>query len=79
MGVSVIGLEFGERQGGIAGGEEGEVPSSSLTDSPIVTEVSWFEYCRTIILVSSMPSLDVGSAVVEQPLWRSWHTDQPPA
>lgn len=33
------------------------VPSSSRTDSPIVTEVSWFEYCRTMILVSSMPSL----------------------
>lgn len=34
------------------------LPSSSRTDSPIVTEVSWLEYCRTMILVSSMPSLE---------------------
>ncbi len=34
------------------------VPSSSRTDSPIVTEVSWLEYCNTIILVSSIPSLE---------------------
>ena len=34
------------------------IPSSSRTDSPIVTEVSWFEYCRTIILVNSIPRLD---------------------
>jgi hypothetical protein len=33
------------------------IPSSSLTDSPMVTEVSWFEYCRTMILVNSMPRL----------------------
>ena len=33
-------------------------PSSSRTDSPIVTEVSWFEYWRTIILVNSMPRLE---------------------
>lgn len=32
-------------------------PSSSRTLSPIVTLVSEFEYCRTMILVSSMPSL----------------------
>lgn len=31
--------------------------SSSRTDSPIVTDVSWFEYWRTIIFVSSIPSL----------------------
>ena len=36
---------------------EGYVPSSSRTDSPIVTLVSWFEYWRTIIFVSSIPSL----------------------
>jgi hypothetical protein len=36
---------------------EGGVPSSSRTDSPIVTLVSWFEYWRTIIFVSSIPSL----------------------
>lgn len=39
------------------------VPSSSLTDSPIVTEVSWFEYCSTRILVSSIPSLICVSGV----------------
>ena len=33
------------------------LPSSSRTDSPIVTEVSWFEYCKTIILVNSIPRL----------------------
>lgn len=33
------------------------IPSSSLTDSPIVTEVSWLEYCKTRILVSSIPKL----------------------
>lgn len=33
------------------------VPSSSRTLSPIVTLVSWLEYCKTIILVSSIPSL----------------------
>lgn len=49
-GVSGRGWEEG-------GGEERGVPSSSRTDSPIVTEVSWFEYCKTMILVSSMPSL----------------------
>ena len=37
-------------------------PSSSRTDSPIVTDVSWLEYCSTIILVSSMPSLSSVSA-----------------
>jgi hypothetical protein len=31
--------------------------SSSRTDSPIVTEVSWLEYWRTRIFVSSIPSL----------------------
>ena len=31
--------------------------SSSRTDSPIVTEVSWFEYWSTIILVRSIPRL----------------------
>jgi hypothetical protein len=36
-------------------------PSSSLTDSPMVTEVSWFEYWRTRILVNSMPSLAIQS------------------
>ena len=35
-------------------------PSSSRTDSPMVTEVSWFEYCSTMILVSSMPKLECG-------------------
>lgn len=34
-----------------------DVPSSSRTLSPIVTEVSWFEYCSTMILVNSMPNL----------------------
>lgn len=50
-GVSGGGWEEG-------GGEGRGVPSSSRTDSPIVTEVSWFEYCKTMILVSSMPSLE---------------------
>lgn len=36
---------------------EDTVPSSSRTDSPMVTLVSWFEYCKTMILVSSMPNL----------------------
>lgn len=46
-----------------SGGKE-SIPSSSRTDSPMVTEVSWFEYCRTAILVSSMPSLEVKKATV---------------
>lgn len=36
--------------------------SSSLTDSPMVILVSWFEYCNTIIWVSSIPSLCLESA-----------------
>ena len=41
------------------------IPSSSLTDSPIVTEVSWFEYWRTIIFVSSVPKLRAVSGSLE--------------
>jgi len=33
--------------------------SSSRTDSPIVTDVSWFEYCTTRTLVRSIPSLEI--------------------
>lgn len=40
------------------------VPSSSLTDSPMVTDVSWLEYWRTRILVSSIPSLVIGLAIM---------------
>ena len=39
---------------------EQQIPSSSRTDSPIVTLVSWFEYCRTIIFTSSIPNLVKG-------------------
>lgn len=41
--------------------------SSSRTDSPIVTEVSWLEYWRTRIFVSSIPSLrpDKGRRISE--------------
>jgi hypothetical protein len=49
---------------GISIGMIDGVPSSSRTDSPMVTEVSWFEYCRTIILVSSMPRLVDSSPVI---------------
>ena len=45
-----IGLKRGEGGGA-------HIPSSSLTDSPMVTDVSWFEYWSTKILVSSIPSL----------------------
>lgn len=47
------------------------VPSSSRTLSPIVTLVSWLEYCKTIILVNSMPRL-VHSALAKE------RTRQPP-
>lgn len=40
------------------------VPSSSLTDSPIEMEDSWFEYCRTRILASSIPSLQVINSAI---------------
>lgn len=38
------------------------VPSSSRTDSPIDMLVSLLEYCRTMILASSIPSLQILSA-----------------
>lgn len=37
------------------------VPSSSRTLSPMVTLVSWLEYCKTMIFVNSMPSLQDAS------------------
>lgn len=45
---------------GISISTQVRVPSSSRTLSPIVTLVSWLEYCSTMILVNSMPSLQVG-------------------
>jgi len=75
--------EGGVSEGGVwRGGEDREgrvVPSSSRTDSPIVTEVSWFEYWRTMILVSSIPSLQLrlaDSGVVNVGNWALPISDQ---
>jgi len=42
---------------------EGTVPSSSRTDSPMEMLLSLFEYWRTMIFASSMPSLRAVSTI----------------
>jgi hypothetical protein len=50
-------VSHGVSKHGEDAGAGAHIPSSSLTDSPMVTDVSWFEYWSTRILVSSIPSL----------------------